>query len=57
MGQEIEANGCRAKILRRRHRRVTLVQLEVLAFPEADTDQEILEETDEAVERTEEDDA
>ena len=57
VGQEIEANGCRAKILRRRHRRVTLVQLEVLAFPEADTDQEILEETDEAVERTEEDDA
>ena len=57
VGQEIEADGCRATILRRRHRRVTLVRLEVLAFPVADSDQEILAETDEAVERTEEDDA
>ena len=57
VGQQIEADGCRATILRRRHRRVTLVRLEVLAYPEADTDREILEETDEAVERTEEDDA
>ena len=57
VGQQIEADGCRATVLRRRHRRVTLVQLEVLAFPAADSDREILKETDEAVERTEEDDA
>ena len=57
VGQEIEADGCRATILKRRHRRVTLVRLEVLDFPAADTDEEIMEETDEEVERTEEDDA
>ena len=55
VGQEIEADGCRATILRRRHRRVTLVRLEVLAPPDADSDEEILAETDEAVERTEAD--
>jgi CBS domain containing-hemolysin-like protein len=57
IGQEIEADGCRATVLKRRRRRVTLVQLEVLRRPEADTDEEIIAETDEAVERTEEDDA
>ena len=57
VGQEIEADGCRATILKRRKRRVTLVRLEVVRKPEADTDAEILAETDEAVERTEEDDA
>ena len=57
LGQEIEADGCRATVLKRRRRRVTLVKLEVLKRPEADTDEEIIAETDEAVERTEEDDA
>ena len=52
-GQVIEADGCRATILRRRHRRVTLVRLEVVAHPDAASDEEILAETDEAVERTE----
>lgn len=55
IGQEIEADGCRATVLKRRRRRVTLVRLEVLARPEADTDEELIAETDEAVERTEED--
>ena len=55
VGQEIEAEGCRATVLRRRHRRVTWVQLEVLKRPLADTDEEILADTDEAVEKTEED--
>ena len=55
IGQEIEADGCRATVLKRRRRRVTLVKLEVLERPEADTDEEIIAETDEAVERTEED--
>ena len=57
IGQEIEADGCRATVLKRRRRRVTLVKLEVLTRPEADTDEEIIAETDEAVERTEEDDS
>ena len=56
VGQEIEADGCRATVLKRRRRRVTLVRLEVVSHPEADTDEEILADTDEAVERTEEDD-
>lgn len=57
VGQEIEAQGCRATILKRRKRRVTSVQLEVLEYPETDTDEELLAETDEAVEKTEEDNA
>ena len=57
VGQEIEADGCRATILKRRRRRVTLVRLEVVSFPSADTDESILRETDEEVEKTEEDDA
>ena len=56
VGQEIEADGCRATVLKRRHRRVTLVRLEILERPAADTDEEILADTDEAVEKTEEDD-
>jgi hypothetical protein len=44
-------------VLKRRRRRVTLVRLEVLERPAADTDEELIAETDEAVERTEEDDA
>lgn len=55
VGQQIEADGCRATILKRRHRRVVLIKLEILRYPEADTDEEILAETDEAVKKTEED--
>lgn len=55
VGQQIEADGCRATILKRRKRRVTSVKLEVLEYPETDSDEELLAETDEAVERTEED--
>jgi len=57
LGQAIEADGCRATVLKRRHRRVTLVRLEVLLRPDAARDEDILADTDEAVERTEEDDA
>lgn len=57
VGQQIEADGCRATVLRRRRRRVTLVKLEVLSRPAADSDEEIIAETDEAVERTEGDDS
>ena len=53
VGQEIEADGCRATVLKRRHRRVTLVRLEVLSRPTVSDDAEILAGTDEAVERTE----
>lgn len=56
VGQQIEADGCRATILKRRRRRVTRVKLEILKYPETDTDEEMLAETDEAVEKTEEDD-
>jgi len=55
VGQEIVADGCRATVLKRRRRRVTLVRLEVLEFPKNENDAEILAETDEAVEKTEED--
>ena len=54
VGQEIEADGCRVTILKRRHRRVALVRLEVVERPEVETDEEILAETDEAVEKVEE---
>ena len=57
VGQEIEADGCRATVLKRRGRRVTLVRFEVLKRPTAVSDEELMEETDAAVERTEEDDA
>ena len=57
VGQEIEADGCRATVLKRRKRRVTQVRLEVLKRPAADTDEELIAETDDAVEKTEEDDA
>ena len=55
VGQEIEADGCRATILKRRKRRVSLVRLDVVEFPEVESAEEILAETDEAVEKTEED--
>lgn len=57
VGQEIEAQGCRATILKRRKHRVTLVRLEVLEYPSVDSDAELIAETDEQVEKTEEDDA
>ena len=53
VGQEIEADGCRATVLKRRHRRVTLVRLEVLSRESSTSDEEILADTDEAVQRTE----
>jgi CBS domain containing-hemolysin-like protein len=53
VGQQIEADGCRVTVLRRRRRRVEAVRLEVLTRPDADTDEEIVADTDEAVERTE----
>lgn len=55
VGQEIEADGCRATVLKRRRRRVTQVRLEVLKRTAASSDEEIVAETDEAVRRTEED--
>ena len=54
VGQEVRAQGCRVTILRRRHRRVTQVRLEVLETPVAESDEEILAETDEAVKKVEE---
>ena len=54
VGQEVEADGCRATILKRRKRRVSLVRLDVIEFPEVESDEEILAETDEAVEKVEE---
>lgn len=57
VGQEIEADGCRATILKRRRRRVTSVKLEVLTRAATGDDWEILAETDEEVDRTEEDNA
>lgn len=55
VGQQIEADGCRATILRRRRRRVMAVRLEVISRPQADSDEQILADTDDAVERTQED--
>ena len=54
VGQQIEAQGCRATILKRRRRRVTSVRLEVLKYPETADDEELIAETDERVEKTEE---
>ena len=55
VGQHVEAQGCRATVLRRRRRRVTSVLLEVLKYPATDSDEELMAETDEQVEKTEED--
>jgi CBS domain containing-hemolysin-like protein len=55
VGQEIVADGCRATVLKRRHRRVVAVRLEVLEREVQDSDWELIAETDEAVVRTEED--
>ena len=55
VGQEITADGCRATVLRRRKHRVTSVRLEMLSRPASESDEEIIADTDESVERTEED--
>ena len=55
VGQQIEADGCRATVLRRRHRRVVSVRLEVLERDSSDSDWELIAETDEEIVRTEED--
>ena len=55
VGQQIEADGCRATVLKRRHRRVVSVRLEVLERAGTNSDWELIAETDEEVERTEED--
>lgn len=55
VGQQIVADGCRATVLKRRHRRVVSVRLEVLERDDSNSDWELIAETDEAVERTEED--
>lgn len=57
VGQQIEAQGCRVTVLKRRKHRVTSVRLEVLKYPETDTDAELIAETDEQVEKTEEENA
>ena len=55
VGQQIVADGCRATVLKRRHRRVVSVRLEVLERDTPDSDWELIAETDKAVVRTEED--
>ena len=55
VGQQIVADGCRATVLRRRHRRVVSVRLEVLERDDVGSDWELIAETDEEVVRTEED--
>lgn len=55
VGQEIEADGCRATVLKRRRRRVTSVRIEVVSRSQTGDDWEILAESDEEVVRTEED--
>lgn len=55
-GQQIEAQGCRATVLKRRKRRVSSVLLEVLEYPGTASDEELIAETDEQVEKTAEDD-
>lgn len=55
LGQSIAADGCIATVLKRRRRRVTLVRLEVVDTPQVESDEQLLEATEEAVEKTEED--
>jgi CBS domain containing-hemolysin-like protein len=55
VGQQVVADGCRATILKRRRRRVVSVRLEVLDYPKTDSEMDIIAETDEAVEKAEED--
>ena len=52
VGQHVEADGCRATVLKRRKRRVVSVELEVLEYPETGSDEDLMAETDEAVEKT-----
>ena len=46
VGQQIVADGCRATVLKRRHRRVTLVRMEVVSRHEIVDDAEIMADTD-----------
>ncbi len=55
VGQTITADGCRATVLKRRKRRVTLVRLEVLNRSTETAEEALIHETDAAVERAEED--
>ncbi len=55
VGGHFVADGCKATVLKRRGRRVVQVRLEVLEFPEVESDKDLLKETDEAVRKTEED--
>ena len=55
VGQEIEADGCKTTVLKRRRRRVTSVRIEVVSRAQTGDDWEILAESDEEVVRTEED--
>ena len=52
VGQHVEADGCRATVLKRRKRRVVSVELEVLEYPKTGSDEDLMAETDEAVEKT-----
>ena len=54
VGQHIEADGCRATVLRRRKHRVVSVKLEVVEYPKTAPDDDLIAETDEAAEKTEE---
>ncbi len=55
VGESVEADGCRATVLKRRHRRIVQVKLDVLKKPKRATDADLLKETDKAVRKTEED--
>lgn len=53
IGQQIEADGCLATVLKRRRRRVTSVRLKVVERREGNDDWELLAVTDEEADRTE----
>lgn len=54
-GDNVDADGCHAIVEKCRRRRVTRVRFKVLRHPVETVDEEIIHETDEAVERTEKD--
>lgn len=56
VGASVEADNCRVTVLKRRHRRVERIRLEVLKYPKTASDYSLLKETDDAVRKTEEDD-
>lgn len=53
VGASVLAEGCRATVLKRRRRRIDWVRLEVLKFPDADTDDTLIAQADEAAAETE----